>query len=107
MKLDTILQLTFVILALLTTVTVTYITSKFAAGMLSYAIQYGAVRGYSHGRPLDRRQRRCRSRQIHRPMFSYNNTHMRPVPDRWYRCRAVFMEDTIWSGGLCDKVHVP
>jgi hypothetical protein len=37
MELDNILQLLFGILALLTTIAVSYITWKLAAGMLSYA----------------------------------------------------------------------
>jgi hypothetical protein len=40
-------------------------------------------------------------------MLSYNNPHDRTASDGWYRRRAIFMEDTIWSGGLGDEVHVP
>jgi hypothetical protein len=61
---------------------------------------------YSHMRPPDRRQRHRQSQQISRPMFSYNNPHSRTVSDRWYRRRAIFIEDTVWSEGLGDEMHV-
>jgi hypothetical protein len=64
----------------------------------------GMILTYTHP---GRRQRRRRSQMISRPILSYDNSHVRTVSDRWYRRRAIFMEDTIWSGRLGDEVHVP
>jgi hypothetical protein len=108
MELDNVLQLTFGLLALMTTIAVSYVTWRFAAGMLSRnTADHGEPSGDSHLRPPGRRQRCRRSQLISPPMFAYNNPPSRTPTDRWYRHRAIFMEDTIWSGGLGDEVHVP
>jgi hypothetical protein len=106
MELDNVLQLTFGLLALLTTIAVSYITWRFAVGTLFHAALCGDPVRYSHVRPLGRRQRRCRSWLIGPPMLSYDNPPSRIPSDRWYCRRAIFMEDTIWSGGLNDEVYV-
>jgi hypothetical protein len=112
MELDNILQLTFGLIALLTTIAVSYVTWRFAAGMLSRNTdEYGEPSGNSHLRPPGRRHRRRhrrrRSQLISPPIFAYNNPPSRIPSDQWYRRRAIFMEDTIWSGGLGNEVHVP
>jgi hypothetical protein len=103
MELDNILQLTFGILALLTTIAVSYITYKLAAGMSSQPAPCGMTLTHT-SRPSSTASSFA---DDSRPMFYHNNPHGRTVSDSWYRRRAIFMEDTIWSGGLGDDVHVP
>lgn len=104
MGLDNVLQLTFGLLALLTTAVGTYITLKLTKGMSSSCRIIGTRRTRLIFK-LGRRQRRHESQRIEHLLPSFRGSYMPATSHQWLNRRSFFMEDIILSEYRGDEMH--